>query len=85
VDDREIRADMRCLAVPIHDADGRVVAAMSATDHAERMVESRQTEVRDALQEASRALEYKVFPPGPSVMPPVSACLPHDMPLTAHG
>ena len=87
VDDREIRADMRCLAVPIHDADGRVVAAMSATDHAERMVESRQTEVCTALQEASRALEYKVFPPSPPVRPPVTACLSstHEIPFAVHG
>jgi DNA-binding IclR family transcriptional regulator len=87
VDDREIRADMRCLAVPIHDADGRVVAAMSATDHAERMTEPRQAEVRIALQEAARALECKVFPPGPSVVPPMSARLPaaHEMPFAVHG
>lgn len=87
MDDREIRADMRCLAVPIHDADGRVVAAMSATDHAERMVESRQTEVCNALQEASRALEYKVFPPSPPVRPPVTACLlsAHEIPFAVHG
>lgn len=88
VDDREIRADMRCLAVPIHDADGRVVAAMSSTDHAERMTESRQTEVRIALQEAARALECKVFPPGPTVVPSMSARLPaaHEMPFAAaHG
>jgi IclR family acetate operon transcriptional repressor len=62
VDDREIRADMRCVAVPIHDADGRVVAAMSATDHALRMTEERQAEVRDALFGAAAALERKVFP-----------------------
>ena len=62
VDDREIRSDMRCVAVPIHDADGRVVAAMSATDHALRMTQERQGEVRDALYEAVRALERKVFP-----------------------
>ncbi|OJT97862.1 MAG: hypothetical protein BGN82_09285 [Alphaproteobacteria bacterium 65-7] len=86
MDDREIRADMRCLAVPVHNAEGRVVAAMSATDHAERMNEARQTDVRIALQEAARALEYKVFPSGSVVLPPVPACLRpvHDMPYAAH-
>ncbi|HVV26574.1 MAG TPA: IclR family transcriptional regulator [Rhizomicrobium sp.] len=69
VDDREIRADMRCVAVPIHDADGRTVAAMSATDHALRMTEARQTEVREALLEAAAALERKVFPPSPTLPP----------------
>jgi DNA-binding IclR family transcriptional regulator len=68
IDDCEIRADMRCLAVPLHDADRRVVAAISATDSAERMDEFRQTEVLIALQEASRALEYKVFPPNLSAV-----------------
>ena len=60
--------------------------AMSATDHAERMTEARQTEVRMALQEAARALECKVFPRGPSVVPSIPARLPAaGMPLAAHG
>ena len=86
VDDREIRADMRCLAVPIHDADGRVVAAMSATEHAERMDEARQAEVRVALQDAAHALECKIFPSGSSAMTPVTACLSpaHEMPFAVH-
>ena len=86
VDNREIRADMRCLAVPIHDADGRVVAAMSATDHAERMDEVRQAEVRVALQEAAHALEDKVFPSGSSAIPSVTACLcsADKMPFAVH-
>ncbi len=87
MDDREIRADMRCLAVPLHDADGRVVAAMSATDPAERMDEFRQTEVLIALKEASRALEYKLFPPSLSVVPETSPRLPaaHAILSEAHG
>ena len=62
MDDREIRVDMRCLAVPVRDAEGRTVAAMSATDHAEAMTEARQAEVREALLAAAEALGLKIFP-----------------------
>jgi len=67
VDDREIRADMKCLAVPIHDGEGRTVAAMSATDHADRMTPERQSQVREALIDAVRTLESKIFPPAPAI------------------
>jgi transcriptional regulator of acetoin/glycerol metabolism len=60
---------MRCLAVPIHDSEGRTIAAMSATDHAERMTGDRQYEVRDALTSAARLLECRVFPPDPELGP----------------
>lgn len=63
MDDREIRIDMRCIAVPVHNAEGRVVAAMSATDHADRMSSGHQSLVLDALLGAAGALERKVFPP----------------------
>jgi IclR family acetate operon transcriptional repressor len=69
LDDREIRADMRCIAVPIRDSEGRTIAAMSATDHAERMVAVRQEQVRDALLDAAAALERKVFPTCPAAKP----------------
>jgi DNA-binding IclR family transcriptional regulator len=62
MDDREIRVDMRCLAVPVRDAEGRTVAAMSATDHAERMTEARQADIREALFAAADALGLKIFP-----------------------
>ncbi|HEY0267158.1 MAG TPA: IclR family transcriptional regulator [Rhizomicrobium sp.] len=84
VDDREIRADMRCVAVPIHDAEGRTVAAMSATDHALRMTEERQAEIRDALFDTAAALERKVFPPSPKAS--ASSLLPvREVALAAHG
>lgn len=70
VDDCEIRPDMRCVAVPIHDGEGRTVAAMSATDHADRMTPQRQGEVRDELLAAASMLERKVFPPDPELKPP---------------
>lgn len=69
LDNCEIRPDMRCLAVPIHDSEGRTIAAMSATDHAERMDADRQYEVRSALTGAARLLECRVFPPDPELGP----------------
>jgi DNA-binding IclR family transcriptional regulator len=62
VDDREHQANMRCIAVPVRDRDGRVVAALSATDAAERMTPQRQDEVRALLFEAARRLGAKLYP-----------------------
>jgi DNA-binding IclR family transcriptional regulator len=67
IDNCEIRPDMRCVAVPIHDSEGRTIAAISATDHAERMTPGRQCEVRAALAGAARLLEGRVFPPAPDL------------------
>jgi DNA-binding IclR family transcriptional regulator len=53
---------MRCIAVPVRDRDGRVVAALSATDAAERMTLSRQEEVRALLADAARRLGAKLYP-----------------------
>jgi DNA-binding IclR family transcriptional regulator len=61
-DDRESQADMRCIAVPIHDGEGRTVAAMSATDNAQRMTPERRLEIRGALVEAAAAIGRKVYP-----------------------
>ena len=62
LDDRENQADMRCLAVPIRDGEGRVVAAMSASGPADRMTGARQEEIRAALVEAAIAIGRKVYP-----------------------
>lgn len=62
VDDREHQANMRCIAVPVRDREGRVVAAISATDAAERMDEKRQLEIRDLLLEAASRLRAKLYP-----------------------
>lgn len=67
VDDREIRADMKCLAVPIHDAEGRTTAAMSVTDYADRMTPERQEQVLRALMDAVHTLESKIYPPAPTI------------------
>jgi len=62
LDDRESQADMVCVAVPVRDIEGRVIAAMSATDHAENMTDQRKSAIRDALWAAVADLERKVFP-----------------------
>jgi len=62
VDDRENHADMRCVAVPVLDREGRAVAALSATDSAERMSEAWQGQVLDALFDAAATLRQKLYP-----------------------
>lgn len=62
LDDRENQADMRCIAVPVLDREGRAVAALSATDDAECMTPLRQLEIRDALVDAAAALRQKLYP-----------------------
>ena len=62
VDDREHRADMRCVAVPIRDKENGVIAAISVSDKAEVMTPERQAQVREALLAASIQLSHTVFP-----------------------
>jgi DNA-binding IclR family transcriptional regulator len=62
MDDREHQIDMRCIAVPVLDREGRAVAALSATDAAARMTQPRQMEVLAALKEAAAALGQKLYP-----------------------
>jgi DNA-binding IclR family transcriptional regulator len=62
LDDREHQANMRCIAVPVRDQEGRAVAALSATDDAERMTAERQAEIRHALFAAAGALRQKLYP-----------------------
>lgn len=64
LDNRESESEMSCVAVPIRDSEGRTVAAMSATDHAQRMTPDRQREIRDALRDAAAALGRKIYPGG---------------------
>ncbi|HET7086697.1 MAG TPA: IclR family transcriptional regulator [Rhizomicrobium sp.] len=62
LDDREHHANIRCIAVPVLDQDGRAVAALSATDDAERMTPERQVLVREALFDTAAALRRKLYP-----------------------
>jgi len=61
VDNREIQLDMCCVAVPIHDSQLRTIAAISATEYADRMTADRQRELRGALQEAAKEIGRRVF------------------------
>ena len=65
LDDREVREDMCCIAVPIRDAQGAIVAAISATDTVERMTPERLTTLRAALDTAAAGISRKVFPVEP--------------------
>lgn len=62
VDDREVQANMRCIAVPVRDREGRVVASLSASDAAERMTPARTEEVRVLLLDAAARLRCKLYP-----------------------
>ena len=62
VDNGEADADIICIAVPICDTEGRMIAAMSASDHASRMDDRQQIIIRDALWAAVAELEQKLFP-----------------------
>ena len=70
IDDREHHADMRCIAVPVRDQDGRAVAALSASDDADRMTQERQAEVRSTLFQASAVLRQKLYPSPDLMMMP---------------
>ena len=62
LDDRENQADMRCVAVPVLDREGRAVAALSAADNAERMNEIWQQKVLGALLDTASTLGQKLYP-----------------------
>lgn len=62
VDDGESSLDLRCVAVPVRDANGQTIAAMSVSDEADRMDQARQAEVRVALQCASALIQRKLSP-----------------------
>ena len=67
IDDREHRADIRCVAVPIRDQENRVIAAISVCDQSVMMTPERVAQARDALLAASAELTCKVFPTQPDM------------------
>lgn len=73
IDDRESQADLRCIAVPISDGDGRVVAGISASEDAGSMTAERQAELLGALRRAAALLGRKVFHTGPAAEEPGTA------------
>ncbi len=62
VDDREYQANMRCIAVPIHDADGRIVAALSATGETDEVPIDGHEKIRDELLLAAAMIARKLNP-----------------------
>jgi len=62
LDDRESRMDISCVAVPVQDNEGRVVASFSATERPEQMTPERRDILLHALRDAAAALRRKAFP-----------------------
>jgi DNA-binding IclR family transcriptional regulator len=73
MDDREIRPDMCCLAVPILHPQGRTIAAISVTRRAEQMTPELIETIRLALQAAAREISARIFPAEPLFRPATSA------------
>jgi DNA-binding IclR family transcriptional regulator len=48
--------------VPIFDRKGSTVAALSATDRADRMSRHRKIEIRDALMETANTICQQLYP-----------------------
>jgi DNA-binding IclR family transcriptional regulator len=74
IDNCEIDANLRCVAVPIRDTGGRTVAAISSSDAAELMTEARVGEVREALRSAAAVIGaqiYRTSGPSPFRLPSV--------------
>jgi len=61
IDDCEICLNMRCVAVPVNNASGRTVAAVSASGEASCLA-AREQEVRLALAGAAAAITQKLYP-----------------------
>ncbi len=70
LDERETREDMCCVAVPVYDRQGRTIAALSASESAERMTEKRQRKLRHALDEASAEITRKIYPAASAIAGP---------------
>jgi DNA-binding IclR family transcriptional regulator len=60
VDDREVSSELFCVAVPVRDAAGDVVAAISVSESADRMHDLRRHEVRTALVAAAAAISRRL-------------------------
>jgi DNA-binding IclR family transcriptional regulator len=62
MDDREYQANMRCIAVPIYDADGGVVAALSVTGETDKVPAQEQEPIRRDLLLAATAITQRLNP-----------------------
>lgn len=61
IDNCEIDMDLRCVAVPVRDASGRTIAAISSSDSASIMTEDRLNEVRALLTAAAERIGAQVY------------------------
>jgi DNA-binding IclR family transcriptional regulator len=62
IDNCEIYADLRCVAVPIHDADGGVIAALSCSGATDVVTFEAIPGLVSELRAASAAVHAKLFP-----------------------
>jgi DNA-binding IclR family transcriptional regulator len=62
MDDCEIFDNLRCVAVPIHDWDGRVIASLSTSAPADVMKTSDIPEVASQLAEHAAIIGSKLYP-----------------------
>jgi IclR family transcriptional regulator, acetate operon repressor len=63
LDNEESSLNLCCVAVPVRDGDGTVIAAISASDVTQKMTgDDRIAEVRDALLAAASAIGQKLYP-----------------------
>jgi DNA-binding IclR family transcriptional regulator len=62
LDDREVYPWLSCLAVPVRDAHGGIVAAISLSDNARNLCQTWQEDVIGQLNVASQAISRKLFP-----------------------
>lgn len=64
VDDAEMYEDLRCLAVPVGDATGRVIAALSISRRRPRGTTAALLEHLDALRDAAAAITARLYAGG---------------------
>ena len=62
LDDEESFQGIRCLAAPLRDRDGRVVAAISVTAPRQRLGSRRAAEIRRQVLEAARLISERIPP-----------------------
>ncbi len=62
IDDRELDLQLRCVAVPIHDRHGTIIAAISGSGRPAVLGASRQLELRLALEEAAKGIAVHLYP-----------------------
>jgi DNA-binding IclR family transcriptional regulator len=62
VDDEEVVAGLRCVAVPVRNPSGEVIAAISASQAADRQGPMPPSRLLAALKDAAREIEHRMIP-----------------------